>query len=316
LILPFADDLDSKRIHVQAASNIIFLCGGRYSKVSDPTPLSIRDALLKIVANNPIPSDRTVILAEEITSEISLYSKYDDILEFETDIAQIVELIILFCESEGTLSELGAFAMIHEIASRLFVIVRQKHWDEDSFIKLGPLRRIEKKYSRDAIFVIEDDDIGMRGDSAALVDKSALKDLLTEPIALQLTRPNGPSTFNRESAGHLIKLIVGLIQEYGALLLDEIVELLAVLAITKTPRDVERYLFCAQAAGWLKKVSKGSNDYYAAAVTKLDAAIIHSKEDAEVKNKQRRRALIREHWVKHDAERNKAIKQVLSGAAL
>lgn len=275
--------------------------------------MSIRDAFLKIAVGNPIPADRDLILAEEVTDTISFFHKYDDVLEFETDLAQIVELIVLFCESEGTLSALGAFAMIDEIASRLFVIVREKHWNKQSFIKLGPLRRIEKKYGRDAIFIIEDDDIGMRGGSPALIDKDALKKLLAEPIALQLTRPNEPSTFDGSRAGHLIKLVVGLVQEYGALLVDEIVQLLATLTVTKTSLEVERYLLCAKAVGWLKEVSRGSNDYFAAVATKLDAAIIYSKDTAEVKNKQRRRILIREHWSKHDVERAGAIRQALSG---
>src|SRR6185295_12911360 len=103
---------------------------------------------------------RDLIQAEEITSDFLFFKKYDNILDFETDLAQIVELIILFCESEGSLAELGAFAMIDEIAQRLFVVVRQKHWNASSFIKLGPLRRVERKYGRETVCVVDDDDVG------------------------------------------------------------------------------------------------------------------------------------------------------------
>jgi hypothetical protein len=103
LVLPYATDLDAEKIHVQAPSNIVFLCGGQISSVSEVTPLSLRDAFLKIV-ENPILRDRDLILAEDITQNLSFFEKYSDILEFETDFAQIVELIILFCESEGSLS--------------------------------------------------------------------------------------------------------------------------------------------------------------------------------------------------------------------
>jgi len=307
--------LDAEGIHVQSASDIIFLCGGQRSDISDPTPLSLRDAFLKIL-DNPILHRRDLVQAEDITDNISFFNKYEDILEFETDIAQIVELIILFCESEGSLAELGAFAMIEEIASRLFVVVREKHWNKYSFIKLGPLRRIEKKYGRDSIFLIDDVEVGMRGDSAEHVKKDVLKSLLSEPISLRLQKPREPSTFDASRPGHVIKLIVGLVQEYGALEVDEIVDLLRRLNVVKDTADVHRYLLCAQAVGWLKEISKGSSDYFVAVKTKIEAAIISSKESAELKNKQRRRFSIREHWKAHDEQRFKAISQVITGGGL
>jgi hypothetical protein len=91
LVLPYATDLDAEKIHVQAPSSIIFLCGGQLSDISEATPLSLRDAFLKIL-DNPILRARDLILAEEITQDFSFFDKYSDILEFETDFAQIVEL--------------------------------------------------------------------------------------------------------------------------------------------------------------------------------------------------------------------------------
>jgi len=312
LNIPYATDLDAEKIHVQASSNVVFLCGGPTSNISDPTPLSLRDAFIKIL-DNPILKGRDLIQAEEITSDFLFFKKYDDILEFETDLAQIVELIILFCESEGSLAELGAFAMISEIASRLFVIVREKHWNTPSFIKLGPLLLIEQRYGRDSIFVIEDREVGMRGDSAAHVDKEALKSLLVEPLASRLKRPHEPSTFDSARSGHVIKLIVALIQEYGALQIEEIVGLLKLLNVRRDAIDISRYLFCAMMTGWLKEVSKGSHDYFVAVATKSDTATLFVKETAHVKNKSRRRMLIREHWKTNDGQRHKAILQVVGG---
>lgn len=314
MLLPFAEDFDAERIHVQAASEIIFLCGGQRSDISDPTPLSLRDAFLKIL-DNPFLRQRDLIQAEDITDNIYFFDKYDDILEFETDIAQIVELIILFCESEGSLAELGAFAMIEEIASRLFVVVRGKHWNKTSFIKLGPLRRIEKKYGRHYIFLVEDNQVGLRGDFAAHVDKEALKTLLTEPISVRLKEPREPTTFDASRSGHVIKLVVGLVQEYGALQVEEIILLLQKLDVIKDATAVRRYLLCAQAVGWLKEVSRGTSDYFVAVATKVDAATIYAKASAEIKSKQRRRLLIREHWQENDGQRYDAISQLTRGVS-
>ncbi|KAA0077806.1 retron St85 family effector protein [Tardiphaga sp. P9-11] len=275
MFLPFAQDLDAAKIHVQAPSNIVFLCGGQRSDLSAPIPLSLRDAFLKIL-DFPIFRERELVQAEDITGKYDFFSTYEDILEFETDLAQIVELIILFCESEGSLAELGAFAVISEIATRLFVVVREKHWNEPSFIKLGPLRRLEKLYGRKSIFVINDGEVGMRGDSSAFVNKDTLKALLNSPISIRLDKPREPSTFDANRSGHVIKLVVGLIQEYGALEVDEIEELLGLLNVRKREAEINRYLLCAKAVGWLRQVSKGSSDYYVAVLDASGIALMRA----------------------------------------
>ncbi len=311
-MLPYSQDLDADRIHVQAASDVVFLCGGPYSDISDPTPLSLRDAFIKIVDYEPF-KEKILIQAEEITSGYSFFDHYDNILDFETDLAQIVELIILFSESEGSLAELGAFAMIDEIAQRLFVIVRQVHWQSHSFIRLGPLQRIERKYGREYIYVVDDDDIGMRHDTAEFINKTALGSLLKRPLTIRLQKPRDPTTFDSNRSGHVIKLVVGLVQDYGALKVGEIEYLLRLLNCARTAAAIRSYLLCAEAVGWLKKVSKGLNDFFIAEKTRMDAATIPSKPAAQVRNKARRRLLIREHWKANDELRYKRITQVFGG---
>jgi hypothetical protein len=142
-VLPFAEDLDPARIHVQEPYVVVFLCGGQCTNLNTREPVSLRDAFLKVI-DNPIMNEGEWLRAEDVTQGTAFFDSYTDILIFETDLAQIVKLIVLFCESEGSSAELGAFTAIDEILERLFVIVRERHWREDSFIKLGPLRRSEK----------------------------------------------------------------------------------------------------------------------------------------------------------------------------
>jgi hypothetical protein len=314
-VLPYAQDLDADKIHVQAPTNVIFLCGGQISSLSVVKPLSLRDAFLKIL-HNPAIAGRDIIQAEDITSGLAFFSRYDNLLDFETDLAQLVELIVLFCESEGSLAELGAFALINEIAQRLFVIVREKHWNELSFIKLGPLKYIENNYGRDSIFVIDDAAVGMNGNDASSVDINALKVLLADPLSKRLKKPREPTTFDEKRSGHIIKLIVGLVQDYGALQTQELLDLLTLLnVLTVTKKSLDRYLLCAEAVGWLKMVSKGSCDYVVAVNTRLDAATIFLKPAAPEKNRRRRRLLIREHWQNNDGLRFSAITQVFGKAS-
>jgi hypothetical protein len=256
-VVPFAEDLDGANIHVRAPTAVVLLCGGQYSDLSVTTPLSLRDAFLKIL-DNPALKNRHLIQAEDIT-KLSVFSEhYRDLLQFETDFAQITELILLFCESEGSFAELGAFAVVPEIAARLLVVVRDTDWENDSFIKLGPLRYLERKHGQTAVFVIDDQDVDMRGKSAANVKIGILKERLQEPLRLRLEKTRDPTTFDRTRPGHVMKLIVGLIQEYGALTVQEILFLLAKFEVSEARELVEAYLLCVEKVDWILGKRKGS----------------------------------------------------------
>jgi hypothetical protein len=310
-VLQFAGDLDAGKIHVQAPTAVVFLCGGQCSDISVSTPLSLRDAFLKIV-DNPALRNRRLIQAADITMLSVFDEHYRDLLQFETDLAQITELIILFCESEGSLAELGAFAMVDEIAARLLVIIRDKHWNSDSFVKLGPLRSLENRHGSTAVYVLDDLDIGMRGASASEVKIDVLKDRLQEPLHSRLQKTREPTTFDPSRTGHVIKLIVGLIQEYRALTVDEIGGLLRKLNVDGSPSSIAAYLLCAEAVGWVVKKRKGSATLYFAR-NLPDAATLVMKEGAEMRDKARRRLLIRDHWRQTDVLRHLGISEVFGG---
>jgi hypothetical protein len=312
-LLPFVDDIDADRIHVQEPYDVVFLCGGKTTDLGDTTIHSLRDAFRKAIPNPPMHHGEW-LTAEEVTRSSGFFDSYGDILVFETDIAQIVKLIVLFCESEGSAAELGAFAAIDYILERLFVVVRGKHWNEDSFIKLGPLRRVQNKLGRGAIQVIPDNAVGIATGGMQGIDKKALVELLHEPLMMRLAEENEPTTFNPARAGHVIKLIVGLAQEYGALTFAEISTLLETIRVEKTKKDIKGYLLCARAVGWLSLVPMGPNDYFIATDEGEDAATFHMKESAPEKNKARRRTMIREHWQSKDNTRFAAIRSARSRA--
>ncbi|PDT06371.1 hypothetical protein CO666_01800 [Rhizobium chutanense] len=267
----------------------------------------MRDAFLKIL-NNPALNGKVLIQAEDITRLGFFSDAYEDILEFETDLAEISEIILLFCESEGSLAELGAFSVIEEIASRMLVIVRDKHWSGEgasSFVRLGPLRYLERKHGQSSVFVIDDRDIGVAG-SAAGIRIDVLRDQLQSPLASRLATIRNPTTFSSTRPGHIIKLIVGMVQEYGALTIDEIDELLLKLDVYVPSLKLKGYLLCAEAANWVVKKRKGSDDFYVARPLP-DSVSIVTKTVRAVANKGRRRMAIREHWKAHQPLRYSVI---------
>ena len=307
-MVPFFEDLSVEKLHVQAPTEIIFLCGGPYTDLAVVGTKSMRDAFRKI-ASHPALGKREIVLAEDFTNLSVFSAYYEDILEFETDLAQITELIILFCESAGSFTELGSFASAPEIAARLLVVIRDFHWKADSFIKLGPLRFLLRCYER-SVFVLEDELVGILGDSVDKIDLQNFKVALDEPLRARLSGAKEPSTFDPNRTGHVIKLIVGLIQEYGALELTEILELLVVFGIQIDEKRLRAYLLCATTVEWVFEQKRGFRDFI---IAKVDNPAIHfvAKDGSLTKNRIRRRLLIREHWEKTDPSRFRAITQAI-----
>jgi len=80
--------------------------------------------------------------AEDI-KDWNSYSAYEDLIEFEKDIAHLCKAIVLFVESPGSIAELGTFCVIPEISKKLVVFVHTDYAQSSSFVSLGPLKKID-----------------------------------------------------------------------------------------------------------------------------------------------------------------------------
>jgi hypothetical protein len=305
-MLPLVEDLNVKALHVQAPTNVVFLCGGPFSEKSKGKIKSLRDAFLR-VSQHPALAGSEVILAETFTKQFEFSARYTDILQFEADLAQIAELIILFCESEGSFAELGAFARDDEISKRLLVIIRERYANSGSFIALGPIARLRNQFEH-SVYTIDDTRLGIKGKSHAEVSLDELKALLDNPLKLRLANTREPSTFDRKRDGHLIKLIVGLVQDYGALTEKEIQGALRKLGVAIQPLRLGAYLLCAKAVGWLELQESGFGRYYVPKV-ESPAAQFQVPSTATVKGRVRRINHIREIWYNVDKQRFDAIQK-------
>lgn len=300
-MLPFIDDLDVGSLHVQAPAEVIFLCGGPYDGPKEAGLKSLRHAF-HCIAEHPSLKGREIIMAEDVTRRSDFSAHYDDLLSFERDIAQITELVLLFCESAGSFAELGSFSSHAEIYSQMLVIVRQVFWEQDSFIKLGPLDFLKKKCGNTSVFVIPDEDIGIKGDNIATMDIGKFKALIQEPLRARLEVTREPTTFAPERAGHRIKLIVGLIQEYSALQIDEIVSALPHFGVQASDAEIRCYLLCARSVGWIDEKASGFSKYW---ISREDhpALSYTVSENASIRDRPRRRLMILEHWRDKDIAR-------------
>jgi hypothetical protein len=228
--------VDVKSIRVHAPAPAIFLCGGPVDATAAAPP-SLRDAFMRIHHTPPF-SRYLTILAEDLNAFFP-EGDYKDILKFETDIAQICDLIILFSESYGSAAELGAFSMFEEIARRLLVVIDDLNYNRLSFITLGPVRFLQNLCGESAICVLHRDDLGITSINATQsINLKTFSARMGSAISARTAASREPSTFNPDRNGHIIKLIVGLIQHYGALTLDEVEVLLYCMDIKKSASEL------------------------------------------------------------------------------
>ena len=141
------NDLDLDRLRVIRPSKFLFLCGGG---VSNPNykASSLRDYLYRV---RPTQARlRTELVLAEKATQLYRDTHYADLISFEEDIARIAAVVLVIAESPGALAELGAFATNDAISRVLRIILQEKYASSESFIRFGPVRRIE---NRDREFV-------------------------------------------------------------------------------------------------------------------------------------------------------------------
>jgi hypothetical protein len=305
MIDDFADELVVNSIHVRAPTQSILLCGGQMTAIGENIPTSIRDAFYKITNFEPLKG-ASPLRAEDVEALHIKEAKYSDLLKFECDIAQLSKLVLLFSESFGSAAELGAFAMHSEIASKMLVVIREKHYNQTSFIKVGILESLKSEYGRESYYILDDNHVGIFGDNLSHINRDELAATLSKPVSDKLAAIDSFTTFDPKLRGHIVKLIVGFIQEFGALTFEEIITLLIAVDVDKPLAEIEQLCLCTKVMEWVDLVGKGAKDFVVAKVSEPAAEFKIVGKKLE-KNPIRRRANFLENWKANDNDRFRAI---------
>jgi len=311
-IVDLIDRIDPGTVHVRAPSPLIFLCGGQ-TDVKNPRPISLREAFTRIYTNKDLRSYYTIM--PEDFRIFPPHGQYTDILSFETEFAEIVDLVILFSESQGSFTELGAFSMIKEIADRLLVVIDDENYNADSFIKLGPLLFLQNNVGQSSVCVVNRNDLNIKSiKDVADLDIGVFENRIVAAINARKNEVKEPTTFNPDRPGHIIKLIVGLVQHYGALTTGEVEKLLEGFDVKLKAGKLADYLLCAINAEWILKDRRGFVDYYCAVPNKGDALVYKLRKEKNIEPRERWRAQVSEFWKVHDDARFSVIQSAMQGA--
>lgn len=309
MLLEFLMQMDLKAIWVRAPTKFILLCGGHMSEKHEDDPKSLRDVFFKII-DGAIPPDASLVRAEDINAFYIKRANYDDFLRFESDIAQLCEIILLFCESAGSFCELGSFCSVEEIRRRTLVVIEEQHFEAESYIRLGPLQAL---LNEDDAAVVTFTFPSLSGSPSNLksVDSDKLKKLIRPKIDKRLASIPSQTTFDVSKEGHIIKAMVGFCQEFGALERTEILLALQHIGIEVSDDQLNRFLLCAGELRWVKQVRKGDRWLvFSNKSLDRDAAQFTLNEGIIPAGRSKRRAAILESWRQNDEDRYNAILEV------
>lgn len=198
--------------------------------------------------------------------------------------------------------------MIEEIAIRLLVVMDDFNYGRSSFVTLGPVRSLLNAYGESAICVLHRDNLGITSiDATQSINLKTFSSRMGSAVLARTAVSREPSTFDPSRNGHIIKLIVGMIQHYGALTLNEIKVLLFCIDIKKSRTEISNFLLCSIFLNWIVKDKRGINVYYCSTVNKK-AIVYRAIPGIYVIDKNRWRADIVDYWKNNELERFNSIR--------
>ncbi len=272
--------MDLNELRLRWPSAFIFFCGG--SSTENPNdPVSLRHYLLSERNIGP-RLDGKVILAEA-ANQLYRDSSYKDLITYEEDIAKISRVILLIAESAGSLAELGAFSSSAQIKKKLSVLMQQKYYESESFVRFGPIERLQQEDGKRVAF------FPWRVNGNGRVIKSSVKAHVPEIVRFINERISDvPDTFqfgaeaNKDSRDFVVVLwLAGVAQAISAERISEYAETLGYQISRSRVLDC---FYCMKLAGWMDQCPYSGSKYL---IKKSKADIVDRfafKEDSSLKD--------------------------------
>ena len=129
--------LTNRQTRLRTDARVVFVCGGRRN--SDDG--CARRRLMEYAKVHL--QEYSFFEAEDVFEALS-QGRNTDLLSLEHKFADYSDCIIVITESAGSIAELGAFAMEKTVAKKVLAVNDMKYLGEESFIALGPIRKLDK----------------------------------------------------------------------------------------------------------------------------------------------------------------------------
>lgn len=260
LIKELTSSLDIQNFRISAFPSKIFLCGGAIGK-NNNTFLSVRHYVYAYIKKHDFKLFEKIVLAEHVNQWFR-DSEYTDLLELETDLAGLVAVIPLFLESPGSIAELGSFVYQKEVREKLLVILESNFLDQISFIKLGPIKKLEmleqeKQEKRVLPYMWRYGRKYPLKEDLIEIGEDIYKDIKRFVEA----QPQEP-VFKKDSPAHIIILVCELISLLIVTHLREIHTILKELEVECGEKDLKKYLLIAQKLELISTAQRGQQEFF------------------------------------------------------
>lgn len=247
---------DIQRFSLIFKNPIIFLCGGDITSIEDKGAKyysSLRSYLIDYA--KLVKKEIEIRTAEDFKDYLVAY---DNLLEFESDIASISDLVVIILESPGALIELGIFIENKNIRNKLVAIQHYDFASEQSFINLGPLKSL-KKSSESAV-------LGYKwpfDQKFEHLPQDLLK-LICNDIAEHLKSPRTQSTFDIEIGAHRILFIYEIIRCFYPITDKEILTALHLIYDSKIihMKKLKKILYLLEKFDLVDKYNLSAEDFF------------------------------------------------------
>lgn len=123
---------------------VIFLCGG----ASNSRHKSLRDKVRVLLENEKKTfwnKPYKIFYPEDLLIEVLNKTKEADLLSYEQFLANNSHMIVIICESAGSLVELGVFTNNEYTVDKVVAAVDKRRVKDKSFIMLGPIKYLKKR---------------------------------------------------------------------------------------------------------------------------------------------------------------------------
>lgn len=238
-------------------SPVVLLCGGPVPAIktltddSDPIITSLRHAIHTQFTKYEL------FLPEEITTWND-DSIFNNLVDFETELAAICSLVVIILESPGSIAELGTFSQLHDLKEKLLVI-KSSYFNKDelknSFINLGILRYL-KESNENSVKIFSWDINNPR-----CIDKDTIHDVVSG-IQVNLSSINNTEILNNEHISHATTVVCDLIRLFVALKQAEIIKYAKYLEFPIETKTLKRKLFLLERFNFIKPFEYDGAKYY------------------------------------------------------
>lgn len=136
--------------------NVVFLCGG----ASNRGYKSLRDKVRTLLENEKKTlwyKPFKIFYPEDLLIEVLNKTKDADLLSYEQFLANNSHVIVIICESAGSLVELGAFTNNEYTVDKVIAAVDKNLAKHKSFIMLGPIKYLKKRNKLNVIAYGQDE---------------------------------------------------------------------------------------------------------------------------------------------------------------